>query len=277
MVYVVLNFKGGVGKSTLASNLIPEYILQKGKQKAIKLFEFDEYSQTSKDYLKNSELIESTIISEEEIERKILDIQFYARTEELILDVGPGPLVDKIITVANNSINFTDKLIFLIPYSDDAPLALLNTIKLIEETINNPKILVILNKIPNSGFKVKQTKKNTISLYGNEKSGTNPYKYLDKIDRYIRASVPYDHDIFTFAKAYKTSLVDLKKTYLVFKDITPDKLENIWRANANIKGESLTKDELIYNFFAIRGHLKATNFLNACSEFYEVLKNLENN
>ncbi len=39
-IYIIANRKGGAGKSTLASHLVPEYIIRKGKQKKINLFEF---------------------------------------------------------------------------------------------------------------------------------------------------------------------------------------------------------------------------------------------
>ena len=50
MVNMTINTKGGAGKSTFASHPFPEYILQKGKQKIIKLFKFDQYNGTSEGF-----------------------------------------------------------------------------------------------------------------------------------------------------------------------------------------------------------------------------------
>ncbi len=274
MVYFIVNQKGGVGKSSFASHILPEYILGKGKEDTVNFFEFDEYSQSSKDYLSNSELVEPTIIKEEDIREKIFSIDYDAETQDVIVDVGAGSLVSQIVSIAEESLSL-DKLVFIIPYSDDAPSALLETIALIEETVDNPKILVALSKIIQTTFNLEESKKAAISLYGNVKYGIEPYEHLDKIDKYVKASIPYDHFVFTFAKADKASLVDLKKSYLAVKGLEYKELVELWRDIGKIEGETITREEHIRNKIAMQRHQKATKFLDDCSEFYAELEKLE--
>ena len=91
MIYIVLNKKGGSGKSTIASHLLPEYIRKKGIQERISLFEFDRFSQTSADFLVSSSFLKTSVISEEAIRDEIFRILFRGKEEDVILDVYTTP------------------------------------------------------------------------------------------------------------------------------------------------------------------------------------------
>ncbi len=274
MIFATTNIKGGAGKSAFASHLIPEYILRKGKQKSIKLFEFDSYNKTSKEFLGNSRIIETEVIGEEDIQEKIFDVLFDSKEEDVILDVGAGSLVSQIVSVAKKSL-LLDQLVFVVPYSNDGVEPLLETITLIENAVDNPKILIVLNKLYNSSFLIEKAKEKAISLYGIEKYQIEPCEHLDRLDKYVRAAIPFQSFVFSFAAADKASLVDLKVMYMATKDLNEEELEEFWRSSGGIKGKKITREEFKRGKVLMQRQLESAIFLDECSGFFLELEKFE--
>jgi len=165
-VLVVVNTKGGVGKSTIASQVLP--ILFRDTDKKIKVYELDDNNRT---YYKNSKIEFNTL--------KV------SRTEDVIDDVNIDLMLDE------NVINIIDAgggndtkavldgiqkaelkgLTYFIPLNDDFEQFENTklTIELIRSFDNNAKIFLIFNRT--ISFKIDEIKSQFIAFFGSEDYG----------------------------------------------------------------------------------------------------------
>jgi len=275
MIYIVSNKKGGSGKSFFAGHLLPEHIRRKGKQERVKLFEFDEHSRTSENYLRKSLFVDSEVVYEENMQEKIFGASFDAKKEDVIIDIGAGATLKKIIETAEATFGL-DELVFVVPYSDDSSITLDETVKLIEEYIPFPKILIAINRIPFDGFSLENAKKVAIDLFGSEKYNLPASPVLKKVSKYIKAAIPQVHVLTVFSRSENASLVDLKQRYILSQDLDTDGLVAVWKEEGLIAGEQPTREEYIKNMGNLQRQLEASRFLDECSEFYDSLLELEN-
>lgn len=274
MIYVTINYKGGSGKSTIAGHLLPEHIKRKG-QKIVSLFEFDNYSKSSKEHLSKSYFVESKVISEKAIEKEVFKLLFQTDVgKDAILDVGAGVLVNQIIKVANENMKLDD-LVFVVPYSNDSVEPLFDTVTSIEKIIEKPKILIVMNRMPEYSFDLSVAKEDAITLFGNKEYLIPPSPLLKNIEKYIKATLPYDKEVFAFAMADKCSLVDLKDMYSKAKDLSIKELEIFWRASGIIGEEPMTEEQYIVNSIIMQRQMKASKFLDSAKDFYSSLKEIE--
>ena len=274
MIYITLNYKGGSGKSSFAGHLLPEYIRRKG-QESVSLFEFDSYSKSSKEHLSKSRFIESSIISEKDIEKEVYDLIFESASgKDVILDVGAGMLVNQIIKVAEENMRVED-LVFVIPYANDAVEPLYDTVVSIEKNIKAPKILIVMNRMPQYSFDLETAKSDAISLFGSKEYLIAPSPYLETVEKYIKAALPYEKEVFAFAMADKCSLTDLRKEYGSLRNLSIQELEEYWRESGVIGEEPMTKEQYKENSIIMQRQMKASRFLDNCSLFFDELKKLE--
>ncbi len=274
MIYIVSNQKGGSGKSFVAGHILPEHIKRKGAQERVKLFEFDEYSKTSSNYLGRSKLIVPTVISEKDIADEIFNVGFESKNEDVIVDVGAGHLLEKILEVSSLGFGGRD-LVFVIPYSDDSSMALLDTVQSIEKHIDNPKIMIVINRLSFDGFSLENAKEVAIDLFGSKKYSAEPSKVLPKVKKYIKAALPDNHEVVSLARLEGLSLAELKNKYDITKELSEDDLIQSWKEIGLVDGEEITREEYVRNMGMLQRYLNASRYLESCSEFFEQLSEIE--
>lgn len=275
-VYIVANTKGGSGKSKTSGHIIPEYIRRKGKQERVMLYEFDEHSRSSENYLQKSNYVNFKVISKKDIETEIFDVRYDAQSEDVIVDVGAGDILHELIKVAELGIGL-ENLVFVVPYSNDASLALKETIDLIESEISNPKIMIVLNRIVFDGKTLEEAKSEAIELYGSKALSIEPNPVLKDVSKYIKTAIPDISKLITVAALGQESFTDIKARYDSVKDLSSEKLKKVWKDRGLIAGESMTKEENKRNYGIHLRESKIADFLDDCEEFYVELARVEKN
>lgn len=209
-IFIITNVKGGTGKSFIASHFISNYILNKKKQKNVKLYEFDEYGRTSENFLLNSKAITSKVVSKNEMFNAMLDISFYHMTEDIIIDIGPKGILESFIYFAARIIFPYEKdIIFIIPYSNDGIVSLLYTIDKIQVNTKLPNIAIVLNKIPKKINSLEKAKTYAFEIYGNQEYALPSHPKKNELDKYIKGYFPdYSYEDILYPKLEKKSLVD---------------------------------------------------------------------
>ena len=178
-IKAIVNTKGGVGKSTLAFNILPVVFPD-----FTKIYEIDSNNTT-----KLKELNEKTdkIIAENFNVGKIdivLDRIDFAKMEEkdenIIIDTGAGEDA-KIFLSAIKSESFADEIEFYIPTNDDWEQFqnIVDTIALIRESSKTAKINLVLNRV----YDVLSLEEQFLNIFGSKELGIN--SRLQQIDKDI--------------------------------------------------------------------------------------------
>ena len=158
MIYVTINEKGGVGKSTLAFHFLTSYLLQKKSEKLLKdaerkgsplirVFEFDEHNKTKKNFSNDFFMeVESVSLDTGSMEEAFSNIEFYSDEEDVILDIGGSQNTYKFLDMLSES-SLRENVLFIVPDTNSRSEGLENTISRILECNNGRKdnIIVALN------------------------------------------------------------------------------------------------------------------------------------
>jgi hypothetical protein len=166
MVLIVVNTKGGVGKSTIASQVLP--VLFRENDKKIKVYELDDNNQT---FYKNSK-IEFKTLKTERSEDAIDEVYFDLELGEdvvNIIDAGGGNDT-KVVLEAIKKAELKD-VIYFIPINDDFDQFANTkyTIELIRSFDNSSKIFLIFNRAISS--EPKDIYDQFIAFFGSETYG----------------------------------------------------------------------------------------------------------
>jgi len=144
---VVLNAKGGVGKSTISMQVIVPYLYTRNGNRVVNYYEFDDENEDSKSFI-NSKLVNSKQIkvSEKNLRDPITDIVL--KEEAMCIDVGANKTTTYFVSslIDSGMIDAIDLIV--IPLSD-GELDAINAIELyykIKESGSNIKIIFILNR-----------------------------------------------------------------------------------------------------------------------------------
>jgi cellulose biosynthesis protein BcsQ len=166
MVLTVVNTKGGVGKSTIASQVLP--VLFRDTNKDIKVYELDDNNRT---FYKNSK-IEFKTLRTEKSEEAIDEVYFDLELGEdviNIIDAGGGNDT-KVVLEAIKKAELKD-VVYFIPINDDFEQFenTKATIELIRSFDKNSKIFLIFNRA--ISFKIDDIKNQFIAFFGSENYG----------------------------------------------------------------------------------------------------------
>ncbi len=144
---VVLNAKGGVGKSTISMQVIVPYLYTRNGNRVVNYYEFDDENEDSKSFI-NSKLVNSKQmkVSDKNLRDPITDIVL--REEFMCIDVGANKTTTYFVSslIDSGMIDAIDLIV--IPLSD-GELDAINAIELyykIKESGSNVKIIFILNR-----------------------------------------------------------------------------------------------------------------------------------
>ena len=165
-VLVVVNTKGGVGKSTIASQVLP--VLFRESNKKIKVYELDDNNQT---FYENSQ-IEFKTLKTEKSEEAIDEVYFDLELGEdvvNIIDAGGGNDT-KVVLESIKKAELKD-VVYFIPINDDFEQFenVKLTIKLIRNFDDKAKIFLIFNRTVS--FKIDEIKNQFIAFFGSEDYG----------------------------------------------------------------------------------------------------------
>jgi len=165
-VLVVVNTKGGVGKSTIASQVLP--VLFRETDKKIKIYELDDNNRT---YYQNSK-IEFNTLKTSKTEDVIDDVNIDLMLDENvinIIDAGGGNDTKAVL----NGIQKAELkgLTYFIPVNDDFEQFenTKTTINVIREFDDKAKIFLIFNRT--TSFKLDEIKNQFIAFFGSEDYG----------------------------------------------------------------------------------------------------------
>lgn len=144
---IILNAKGGVGKSTISMQVIVPYLYTRNGNKVIDYYEFDDENEDSKSFI-NSKLVtpHQVKVKESNLRDVITDIML--QDESLCIDVGANKTTTYFISslIDSGMIDAVDLIV--IPLAD-GELDSINAIELyykIKESGSDVKILFILNR-----------------------------------------------------------------------------------------------------------------------------------
>jgi len=215
-VLVVVNTKGGVGKSTIASQVLP--VLFRDFDKKIKIYEIDDNNRT---YYQNSRL-EFKTLKVEKTEEAIDEVQFALDLDEdviNIVDAGGGNDTKAVLTSVRKA--KLKNLVYFVPINDDFEQFgnVKNTIEFIRNFDSSSKIFLIFNRV--SSLEMNDIEKQFIAFFGSDEYGIKGK--VDEIMQDIEEKFLFiqNTQILSILKnVYNTTLYDF---YIKNKDL----MENI--------------------------------------------------
>jgi len=147
MINIVVNTKGGVGKSTVSSQLLTSYIFSKtGKE--VEYFEIDDQNESIKN-LKGSNVINATIVKTENIAKFVEDSIMF--DSDIVVDVGGNLTAVMFLDKLKMLGGFIAPTTYYIPLTDGDQDAInaAETFKMIRVYDKTSKIIYVLNKCTN--------------------------------------------------------------------------------------------------------------------------------
>ncbi len=152
-IYIVVNTKGGVGKTTTSLQVVIPWLFERinksatpsNETKKIKLYEIDE-NNDSKQNFGNSQIMDTHLVVNPEKELEDIFINECASLERdypIVFDIGVGPSTKALDTLAN--ITLDEKIIFIVPTKNDEDdyNDTLTTIEKIKQINKKPNIIIV--------------------------------------------------------------------------------------------------------------------------------------
>jgi hypothetical protein len=209
MIYVAINTKGGVGKSTFSNQILPAYLYQKNNA-ATRLIEIDDQNEDSK-ILSASEIIDAKIIHTSKL--KELD-EIFLDDEDFIIDIG-GNITGKIFLdeMAKSNKDEIENITWFVPVgagSQDAANAL-DTYNEIKALGKNAKIIFVLSNVRDAS----DLHWEFLHFFGNEFLDTD-FAIPEHIKEYSYILVK-NSDIVNNAKTFNKTVYDLAQNDTDFK------------------------------------------------------------
>lgn len=229
MIYVVINNKGGEGKSTISFNVLPLLITNKDN------FEVVEIDQNNKTALKyeNSELLKgkcrTITVDEADDNLSLIFFEALSGKKDIIIDAGGGDDTNRVLEYLEEQPgqNLIKYIIPLTPGGDGENLE--NTYNRIK---NKENVLIVLN-----GYRDKKDiKKDFIDWFGDSSIG---WQGLNKKIKAPTIEIPFTN-AFKIAKKYKMTIADLAK---LAEDLSPDEAYEVFTKEA---GNEPAKYQALY-------------------------------
>jgi cellulose biosynthesis protein BcsQ len=221
--FVIVNTKGGVGKSILASQVLPSLFREENKE--IKVYELDDNNKT---FYQNSR-IEFKTLKTEKSEDVIDDVYFDLELGEdvvNIIDSGGGNDTIAVLNAIKKA--ELQNLTYFIPVNDDFEQFenTKSTIHLIRDFDKNSKIYLVFNRV--FSFEIKDITNQFIVFFGSEEYDISGR--FDEISNQIEKKILMiqNTQIFSILKnVHNTTLYDF---YHKNKDLieNPDKHKKEW-------------------------------------------------
>ncbi len=149
---IVLNSKGGVGKSTTSTQILAPYLyIKNGKKDKVKLIEFDDENEDSKSFL-SSEILKSKRVK---IDGNDLDSALTDHVldfDDIVLDIGGNKTTTYVMDslVDSGIINAFDLIVIPLTDGEQDAVNAINVYKKIREHNQDSKIIFALSRVNNS-------------------------------------------------------------------------------------------------------------------------------
>ena len=254
-VLITINQKGGAGKSTVSTQFLTAYVLDRNKGNPVKLYEFDAHNSSSKNVEKDIN-IESKIIRDDvkSIQNGIAAMEFASDEGDIIVDVGGSHNTDLFLShIAKSSMN--ENIIFVVPELNQVPESSESTIAKIMEKIRNPKIILALNNYNQEGGKKKEDE--YLFLYGSKEHGIEPWSEILDLNIPI-VTIPRCELSLGIAGFDKTSLWALSRMAESFSSFSTREKREAWGQDGELCDEET--------------YLKKSRILNSSMEARDTLE-----
>ncbi len=256
-IFVVVNSKGGVGKTITSSMIIPIFFM--GKE--IKIYEIDDNNKTRIE----SKFLHFESLKVDDASGAISNIDFDTQFDTdgvSIIDAGGGNDTLGVLSAIKKS--GLKNVSYLVPINDDIEQIynLRNTITEIQKVDKKADIHLILNK--STSWEENDIKKQFVGIYGSDKYGIEPIS--PEVLAHIKSiSVLPASPIFSILKnVYKTSLLD---SYVMATDIT-NNLET-YKKEWAAEGREFFKQKMTQVSFAYDVVLLVKEIFNAMDDLLE--------
>jgi len=206
MIYIVINSKGGVGKSTFSNQILSSYLFDKNKQK-IKLVEIDDENNDSVTFSK-SDIMNCEIISTNNI--KNIDEIFFD-SEDCIIDIG-GNKTATIFLSEMKKINEFESVVWFIPLGsgEQDNLNALETYKDIISMDSNAKVIFVLSRVTSNDLEWE-----FLNFFGNKYLDTS-LSLMNKVDDLDYISIN-SNSILNNARYFQKTAYDLSMNETDFR------------------------------------------------------------
>ena len=206
MIYVTANTKGGVGKTTISTQVLP---LKKEKIEDINIYEIDN-NNVSKLQNSNLNFKNFNIKNTEDALNEVIFNTLLDNKKLNIIDSGGGDDTKNVIKKLKElQIDKQETINFVIPCSKDiaANKNLRDTIELIKNNLENKKIILALNNV----YNLQYYKQEFINIFGQEEYNIKGiFEEIKKdIDNIIL--IPYNNYFNIVKNVYLTTLKDLEQ------------------------------------------------------------------
>ena len=198
MNIITLNTKGGVGKSFIATQILP-LAFYNNNDANINIFEIDNNNKTAL----STKIIQFLNLDVNNIDKILFDVEF---SEDInIIDAGGGDDTKSVIKAFAEANIQVD--LFVIPITKDFEVIknLKDTIELIKKHYDDANILIVLNRV------VADAKSEFIYFFGNEEYGVESIKDKLKDVKYI--AIKDYNEIDIVKNLHKTTALDLLLSY----------------------------------------------------------------
>jgi len=243
MIYIVINAKGGAGKSTFANQILTAFLYDKNNKKVT----FKEIDDENKDslILSDSEILDSEIVSTTNI--KSLDSIFLDDENDVVIDVG-GNKTATIFMDELKNIEIDDNIVFCIPVTagtQDVSNAydITNDIKKLN---NNANIMYVLSNAKSDT--VEDLKDEFMQYFGNKFLNT---PFAINSDNYV---VIKFNPMINISKNYNKTVYDVSKSK-----------QDFW-AKAKEAKKANDNEEVEYNLMMNRFKNQSINYVNDLKE-----------
>lgn len=232
MIYIIINKKGGVGKSTFSNQIMSSYLFNKNDVKT-RLIEIDDENNDNASFSK-TEIMECSIIPTANI-KKIDEIFF--DTEDTIIDIG-GNKTASIFLDEMKKIDEFENVVWFVPLGagEQDNLNALETYKDIKSLDNETKVIFILSRVTSNDVEWE-----FLNFFGNEFLNTKS-AICNQIDdvKYITIK---SNSIISNSRYFQKTVFDLSLNPIDFREMA--KRENDKQKRSKLVFLNRVKNEAI--------------------------------
>jgi len=209
--FIVLNTKGGVGKSTTAMQVLAPYLYKKNDEKEkINLIEFDDENKDSEKFV-YSEIVNSKryLVEGSDLDSNIIDISLGYKN--LIIDVGGNKTTTYVLNSFKKSrmLKVFDCVVIPLTDGEQDSLNAINVYRKIRESNKDIKIIFALSRV-NRKYELEIQ---FLDFFGDRKGRIDDRKgFIEKIDERDRNIIEIDDtEAIRISRAYSLTAYELAK------------------------------------------------------------------